>query len=87
MEIIKNYKDNFNKDVYFYKRFVIDNYYNIYKNLDINIYKNIPEENEENFKEFHITQSGRYYLDKEYLKIKYPNVFNVVPFIVHLGRC
>jgi len=40
----QDFKNSFVKDLYFYKTVVIENYYNIYKNLKVDVYKDIPYE-------------------------------------------
>ena len=76
----QDFKNSFVKDLYFYKTVVIENYYNIYKNLKVDVYKDIPDEELKNFDNITLSSNGYYYIHNDVF-IKYPHLFSVFPII------
>ena len=64
---IEQFKKVVIEDVCFYKSVVLENYYNIYKNLKVDVYKDIPDEEMDNFDNILPSFNGYYY-------IKYENI-------------
>ena len=80
---LEDFKNAVIKDLYFYKTVVVENHYNIYKNLKADIYKDIPDEELDNFDNIKVTFNGYYYI-KNSMFSNYPNIFCVLPILKKL---
>ena len=76
----QDFKNVLVKDLYFYKTVNIENYYNIYKNLKADIYKDVPDEELDNFDHIWYSSNGYYYIHNN-MFIKYSHLFSVLPII------
>ena len=77
---IEQFKKIVIDDVCFYKAVVLENYYNLYKNLKVDIYKDVPEEALHNYDNIKVTFNGYYYI-KNSMFSNYPNLFCVLPIL------
>ena len=80
---IEQFKKVVIEDVCFYKSVVLENYYNIYKNLKVDVYKDIPDEEIENFDNILPSFNGYYYIKNDMFN-KYPHFFCVLPILEKL---
>ena len=77
---IEQFKNVVVENVCFYKSVVLENYYNLYKNLKVDIYKDVPEEALHNYDNIKVTFNGYYYI-KNSMFSNYPNLFCVLPIL------
>ena len=77
---IEQFKNIVVENVCFYKSVVLENYYNLYKNLKVDIYKDVPEEALHNYDNIKVTFNGYYYI-KNSMFSNYPNLFCVLPIL------
>ena len=80
---IEHFKKIVVEDVCFYKSVVLENYYNLYKNLKVDIYKDVPEEELHNYDNIKVTFNGYYYIKNDMFN-KYPHLFCVLPILEKL---
>ena len=80
---IEQFKKVVTEDVCFYKSVVLENYYNIYKNLKVDVYKDIPDEEMDNFDNILPSFNGYYYIKNDMFN-KYPHFFCVLPILEKL---
>ena len=62
---IKDFKDVVVEDVCFYKSVEIDNYYNLYKNLKVDVYKDVPDEELDKYNNIIPSFNGYYYIKND----------------------